>query len=216
MHRVFLRSDRCAIGLFLCLLIAANASASIVDNTGAGFAIPDNNTTATTSTITLGVDETISNIEVSIFGLSHTWVGDLIARLQSPDGTTADLFVRVGAGTFGDGSDLNGDYTFADGGLDFGAAVGAVGTNVTVPGGTYGAATDGEIPISLVTEFGGQSTLGDWTLSISDNAQFDTGSFTGWGLNITSNITAVPEPGSLMLVVLSGAVLLKRRRRKRS
>lgn len=215
MYQVDCRRYHGIVGLLICCFAAADAGASIVNTTGAGFSIPDNNSTATTSTITIGVDETITNIDVSIFGLTHTWVGDLIGRLTSPDGTTADLFVRVGPGTFGDGSNLNGNYTFADGGLNFATAAGSVGGNQTVAPGTYQAATNGDGAISLSSAFAGQSTLGDWTLSVSDNALFDTGSVGGWGLNITSNVSAVPEPGSLMLVVFAGLVLIRRRRRKR-
>lgn len=203
---------------FSLVLIGASISnrchADIINSSGAGFSFPDNNSAGTTSTIVIGPDETISNVQVDLFGLTHTWVGDLIARISSPLGTTADLFVRVGPGTFGDGSNLNGNYRFADGGADFAATAASIGGGGVIPSGTYQPGTNGDIPISLTSTFAGESTMGTWTLFISDNAQFDTGSLGGWGLDITSTATAIPEPGPLMLVFLSGIMALQRRRQR--
>jgi hypothetical protein len=199
--------------LIFGLILSNQASAGIIDLSGSGFNIPDNNAGGASSTITIGVDETISNVEVTLFGLNHTWVGDLIARITSPAGTTRDLFFRVGPGFFGDSSNVDGNYRFADGGNNFAAAAAATGGGGVIPGGTYEAATDGDVPISLAAAFAGESTQGDWTLVISDNAGADTGTLGGWGLDIRSSVTAVPEPGHLTLFVIAGVTMLKRRRR---
>lgn len=208
-------SSLCAIVFAIALVSAERACASVIDSSGAGFSIPDNNAGGDSSTISIGVDETISDIEVTLFGLTHSWVGDLVGTITSPSGTSAELFFRVGNGNFGDSSNLNGDYTFGDSGSSWASAVGSVGGNGTVPVGTYQASTDGDGPISLAAAFTGESTLGDWTLNLSDNARFDTGSLGGWGLNITSSVTAVPEPGPMFLVCLAAGVSMRRPSRRR-
>jgi len=202
-----------AIATIVALVLTNQATADVIDLSGSGFAIPDNSTAGASSTITIAAAETISDLDVTLSGLTHSWVGDLIVRLTSPSGTTADLFYRVGNGTFGDSSNLDGNYTFADGGANWAAAAGSVNGNRTVPVGTYQPSTNGGGSISLAAALAGESTQGDWTLTVSDNAQFDTGALGGWGLNIRSSISAVPEPDCLMLVVFTGIVMVRRRRR---
>lgn len=60
-----------------------------------GLAIPDNNATGVTSTITVsssGIDD-IEYVEVT-FNASHTYSGDLEVRLTSPAGTISDLALK--------------------------------------------------------------------------------------------------------------------------
>jgi len=63
-----------------------------------GTAIPDNNTTGIDSTITfVGTGETVNsgfNVDMNI---THTWIGDLIVKLQSPAGTWVILHNRTGS-----------------------------------------------------------------------------------------------------------------------
>ena len=205
----------------LCALIFGfvcnfHASGAVIDSSGTGFSFADNDSGGATSTITIGADETINDIQVDLFGLRHTWGGDLTARIISPNGTSADLFVRVGPGTFGDASNLDGNYSFADSGTDFGAAAASVGGGQTIAAGTYRAAGNNESAVSLGTTFAGESTQGDWPLFISDTARFDMGSFTGWGLTIASNstVTSVPEPGAVMFCALTVCCVICRRPRR--
>lgn len=206
----------CAISLICVMVFTVESRADIIDLTGAGFNIPDNNPAGITSTITLSANESISDVDVILSNLQHSWLGDLTARITSPSGTTADLFVRVGSGFFGDSSNLNGDYTFSDGGASFTGAAGSIGGAAAVPSGTYGAETNGGVTISLATAFAGESTSGVWTLFMSDSARFDSGSLGGWGLNITSSgpQATIPEPSSFLLFGLAGLVSLRRRRRE--
>ena len=195
------------------LLMASGAVADITDNSGAGFSIPDNSPAGITSDISIGADETITDVSVTLFGAQHSWVGDLTATITN--GTeTAALFVRVGdpGGTSGDSSTLDGDYTFADGGDDLWAAADAAGFGVAIPVGTYAPSGVADAPVSLAGTFGGVSTQGTWTLFMSDAAQGDTGSITGWGISFSSG-AAIPEPGSLALLGAMGLACIVRRRR---
>lgn len=204
-----------ALGFALC----TSSFADIVDNSGAGFAIPDNDPAGTTSVINIAADECITDVAVTLFATDHTWIGDMTVTITSPSGTTADLMVRVGdtTGGAGDSSDLGGDYTFADGGADLWAAAGAAGGADVIASGTYAATGIGDAgtgtgtPVSLAALFAGEKTAGAWTLFASDGAGGDLGNVGSWGLNITS--TAVPEPGSLVLLGAMGVACIVRRRR---
>lgn len=205
----------------LCAIIfgfacGPNARADVIDSSGTGFSFADNDPSGATSVITIGVDEIIDDVQIDLFGLDHTWVGDLTARIISPNGTTADLFVRVGPGRFGDASNLDGNYSFADNGADFASAAASVGGGQTIAEGLYRAAGDNESAVSLATTFAGESTQGDWTLFISDNARFDLGSFDGWGLSIASDssVSSVPEPGAATFCALVACCMLCRRSRR--
>jgi aminopeptidase S len=66
--------------------------------TSPGLAIPDNNATGVTSTITVPVSMTITSVSVNV-SLTHTYQGDLEVSLVGPDNTTVLLHNRTGAGT---------------------------------------------------------------------------------------------------------------------
>jgi subtilisin-like proprotein convertase family protein len=61
-------------------------------------AIPDNNTTGITSTISVGSSMTITSVSVYV-NITHTYQGDLEVSLIGPDNTTVLLHNRTGAGT---------------------------------------------------------------------------------------------------------------------
>jgi hypothetical protein len=203
-----------AVGVALC----SSALADITDNSGAGFSIPDNDPAGVSSSITIAGNEVISNLEVTLFGAAHTWVGDLVVTISNGT-TTADLMRRTGnpdpsSGGFGDSDDLGGDYTFADGEANLWTWVD--GNTGVIPSGRWEASTTGPVgvgtPVDLSALFGGQSTLGTWTLAISDNAGGDIGDIQGWGISFTSS-AAIPEPGSLALLGVMGVACIIRRRR---
>lgn len=207
-----LLSFACAaiLGVALC----TSSVADVVDNSGGGFGFPDNDPAGASSTITIGANEIITDVDVTLRGADHTWVGDMNVSLTSPGGTTADIMVRTGrtggVGS-GDSSDLGGDYTFSDGGADWWAAAAAAGGADVIASGTYGATTVDGALVSLAAAFAGESTAGTWTLTISDNAAGDLGDIDGWGLSITSAV--IPEPGSLALLGIMGVACVVRRRR---
>ncbi len=60
-----------------------------------GLAIPDNNATGITSTITVPVSMTITSVSVNT-SITHTYIGDLEVSLIGPDGTTVLLHNRTG------------------------------------------------------------------------------------------------------------------------
>ena len=209
MKRYFTVTSAIAVGL----MMASASIADITDNSGAGFSIPDNDPAGITSAIVISADETINDVSVTLFGATHSWVGDVTATVSNGT-TTADLMVRVGdpGGTSGDSSTLDGNYTFADGGDDFWTAADNAGFGSPIPVGTYAPSGVADAPVSLAGSFGGASTQGTWTLFMSDAAQGDIGSITGWGISCSSG-AAIPEPGSLALLGAMGLACIVRRRR---
>lgn len=193
------------------------ASAVSFTGTGAGFSIPDGNSTGASSTITVPTSSNflITDITVTLNNLTHTWIGDLIANLTYvPTNTTVSLFNRIGQGN--EGSDFNGTYSFNDA---FTGNLWAVAAPpVVIPSGNYfptGAGSSTLVP--MLTSLGGSQTAGDWRLTISDNEGGDTGALGSWTLNLQGTPIApvsVPESisglGLLALGLLGAGAALKR------
>ena len=223
------------------LLLAALAvtSVSFADDFGGGTggAIPDATVDHVTpglisSTITPstgGMMVTMFN-SVTVFGLNHTWGGDVQISLTNGS-NTVNLVHRIGSANtgfnnFGDSSNYGSDgttgltgrdYTFVNsGGGDLLAAFVAAGATVGVAAGTYDrsehafATAPGNTGLDF-TVFNGAAADTDWTLSVRDWAGGDTGSFSGWSFNAD----VVPEPGSMAALVIGlGALAARRRNRK--
>ncbi len=181
--------------------LAAAANAGVY--AGPGGAIPDSSTAGPgvfVSTIDASVDTDfpITGVVVVLnFGTGtvvgnreHTWAGDLIATV-SFGATNVRLLNRLGGG-----SDMNGQYTFADGAAAFPPAP----VDFNLPNGTYA-------PFDALAAFNGGASNGIWTLTISDNAGADVGDLVNWELRI------IPAPGALALLGLGGLVAGRRNRR---
>ncbi|MFV3130321.1 pre-peptidase C-terminal domain-containing protein [Niveispirillum sp. KHB5.9] len=81
-------------------------------------AIPDDNATGVSTTLSLAGDLTIDRVEVDL-SIVHNWIGDLRVTLTSPSGTTYALVDRPGQGrlsNFGSSQD-NVGFTFGVAGL---------------------------------------------------------------------------------------------------
>jgi subtilisin-like proprotein convertase family protein len=87
--------------------------------------------------------------------ITHPWRGDLLVTLQNPDGTTVVLHDRTGSSA----DNLVGTYN-----LD--------GT---------GSLTS----VDSLSAFEGGYALGYWTLSVSDTAEYDTGTLNNFSLTAT-------------------------------
>jgi subtilisin-like proprotein convertase family protein len=136
-------------------------------------AISDNSSVSRIITVptTLGA---ITNITVDL-DIDHNYVGDLIVTLTSPTGTTVTLLNRVPC------NKKNINTTLSD------AAAASVqaqcGGNPAIDAGPYK-------PNQVLSAFNTQNPSGVWTLTISDNATNDTGTFRNVNLNITTAAAA--------------------------
>ena len=140
-----------------------------------------------------GISGTITNIQVSLSGLSHTYPDDIDMFLLGPGGQKVMLMSDAGGNP--DASGIN--ITFDD------SAAGTLPDNSAISAGTYrptnydtfdtfpGAAPAGPYG-TLLSTFNGTDPNGDWQLFVTDDIPGDSGSIAGgWSLTIES---ASPPP----------------------
>lgn len=162
--------------------------AQTFDSGVVNLAIPDNNGAGITTTITVP-DGTGTVLDVNaLLNINHTFVGDLILRLTSPNGTTVVLVDRLSHPeiNFGDGEDLIGSYEFDDDTANtLPTSPGVAGP--PIPPGIYQAE-------GLLSDFDGETADGDWILFLSDNGPADTGTLNFWQLILAA---MPPEGGEI-------------------
>jgi subtilisin-like proprotein convertase family protein len=207
--------------LFLAAALALPVAhaASIIETFSASpaAAIPDGNPSGLASTQTVATTITqIENISVTL-NVSGTYNGDLYLYLQHDTGF-AVLLNRVGrtsANLFGSSDDgfvvtLNDLGALADihnansGGGALTGNFASDGRNVDP-----NAVLDTSPRSALLNSFVGLDANGGWTLFVADLSGGDTHTLNSWSMEITG----VPEPGTLSLLALSAATLLRRRRK---
>lgn len=152
---------------------------------GLPVAIPDNVNAGVTSTLIAGADVTLSDVDVRV-EIDHAWVGDLHIKLRSPAGTEVVLLDRPGVPGPGGGcgnDDLN--VTFDD--------AAALVLESHCAGTTPWYAGDAK-PAELLSAFNGQSSLGNWVLTVSDRAGQIVGTLVDWELITTPPIPGVCDP----------------------
>jgi subtilisin-like proprotein convertase family protein len=164
-----------------------------------------------------GLSGAVTNVNVTLTGLSHTSPADLDVMLVGPGGENIEVLSDVGGG--GAASDVN--LTFSDQAEFAIPAAGHLSTGNFKPSNDT---TDGSdsfpapapAPSSnttMASAFNGTDANGTWSLYLSDDAPGDVGSLASWSLAITtlSNATAptvaptavsaVPAPGSGKVMV---------------
>jgi subtilisin-like proprotein convertase family protein len=138
--------------------------------------IVDNTTVSTAMTV--ADDFVITDLDVDI-DIAHTWTGDMQITLESPAGTQVLIFDGSADGCSGDDLMVRFDDESVNA-LDCQA-----GTADAFPEADY-------IPSNALAAFAGESTLGDWTLSIEDTAGGDPGILNTWALNYAHDVTGTP------------------------
>lgn len=168
-----------------------------------------------------GLTGLTSDVNLSLFGLNHSFADDVAIALQGPTGLSILLLTDAGGW-----SNFGGDYTFDQSGT-------------ALPHGNYGGfntVIDDSNPIApsvygfnpfadFVTQgsnldlFNGLNPNGTWRLWIADDAIFDHGSLTGATLSITTAdapAPAVPEPATWALMISGFALVGTAMRRSRT
>ncbi len=121
--------------------------------------------------------------------LTHVWVGDVIAVLETPAGTNCALIKRIPSTTdagCGSGSDFVGANT-----LSFNSANATpVPTTNPVPAGNYAPTGTTTYPAAislcnLTTFLNGVQINGDWKINAYDTGVGDVGEITSWSIVYT-------------------------------
>jgi subtilisin-like proprotein convertase family protein len=165
-----------------CHTYSISPNAAIADATVANTA-----GVVTTSILNVPDNITISNLKVNL-KINHTKTGDLVVKILHPDGTIRTLWNKnCNTGTY---SGI--DITFADGS-------GAI-TCASPSTGTHNAAQSS----LALAGYNGKSSLGNWTLTVTDNNPANTGTLVSWGLDLgctlatntyeISDVTIYPNP----------------------
>ena len=128
-------------------------------------------------------DFDITDLDVNL-DITHTWMGDLSVSLTAPDGTTVvQLIDRPGVPATAAGCNNIDPAINVD--LDDEAAL-------TIEDSCPEPFVGSFIPNEALSAFDGISTMGTWTLYISDSAGLDTGDLNSWTLNYSYNATTSP------------------------
>lgn len=144
-----------------CNNFSTAPNTAIADGTGSNVA-----GATTTSIINVPVGITISNMKVNL-KINHAKIGDLVVKIAHPDGTLRTLWNRTCNAATYSGIDI----TFADGN---GSIV--CGSPAS---GTHNASQSG----SAFAGYNGKSSLGNWTLTVTDNNINNTGTLVSWGVD---------------------------------
>jgi hypothetical protein len=152
---------------------------------GLPVAIPDDSPAGVASTLSVPSGATITDLDVRV-EITHTWVGDLFIKLRSPMGTEVTLLDRPGFTGSGFGcSNDNMNVTFDD------AAATVLETHCA---GTTPWYAGPARAVGLLSAFNGQTSQGDWVLTVSDNAGQDVGAVVDWELLTTPPLVGACDP----------------------
>jgi subtilisin-like proprotein convertase family protein len=152
--------------------------ANIVKNiayAGPPVPIPDNNPTGGTATINVPDNKVISDVNVTIGSLTHTYDGDIVIHLIGPDNTDVILSDHRGGG----GNNFIGTV-FDD------SAVTPISAGTAPFTGSF-------TPDAPLSAFNGKIAMGAWRLFVVDVAAIDSGSINSWTLNFTLAQTCAPH-----------------------
>src|SRR5882757_429832 len=162
-----------------------------------------------------GLSGTVTDVQISLTGLTHTFPADLDMLLVAPQSGARNLEFWSDIGppdSFPGGNNLtNANFVISDAGATALPNIGAV----PVSGTTYKPAdydtietgSDFLLGISInhpasngsatfASAFGGATPNGNWGLAVADDAHLDTGTLASWGLTITTNSNAVAVTGT--------------------
>jgi len=140
---------------------------------GPPVAIPDNNPAGGVATLVVSGSFRISDVNLSLTNVTHTFIGDLFVQLLSPDGAAITMINRLPNGT---GTNANSNFTNTI--LDDEAV------NSIQP--QAGFVTNASFkPATPLSGFDGKVGNGTWALKIVDQAALDVGTITAWSLTLT-------------------------------
>ena len=200
-----------------------SAATTMVCSKTVGTEIPDDDASGLVSQIAVSSTELITGLQVTLV-TSGGWNGDLYAYLEH-NGVISVLLNRAGVTSSNSaGASSSGmNVTFADTALEdvhsgLSDVFGELATGTYQPDGRYvdpAVVLDSSPRTLFLSGFTGQLAGGNWTLFIADLSGAETATLDSWSLALTTELSAIPEPGAMMpLGALCAAGLLLRSRRQ--
>lgn len=159
--------------------VSAPASAAVITYNGTGGDIFDYSTL--TSAITVPDNFVVTDVNVILNGLTHSYWSDLVITLTH--GSTTSTLVSYEGGS----SNASGTYTFDDSASKSASQVGTGGGSFK--------------PETSLASFNGSSSAGAWILKVKDDAFWDTGKLNSWSVQLTGTNGAVPEPATWAMMI---------------
>jgi hypothetical protein len=184
-------------------LVGGGGPAQTFSFGGASIAIPDNNAAGVTIPIAVsglgGPGARVADVDFRLdgtacssapgatgVGISHTWVGDLVLTLTSPDGRQVRVINRPGGADPGSSGN-----NFCQTRLDDDGPWASI---QNIPASGFGAPYVGSwLPAEPLSLFDGVVAEGTWTLRVQDLAQLDTGRVRAFSLIISAQSPASCE-----------------------
>ena len=165
----------CAEGSFspVFSFITISVDCAIFSATDLPIDIPSNGTPTVTSTINVINDLIVSDVNVTL-NVDHSYLSDLLITLRSPQGTEVVLV----ANSCGSASDI--DAVFDDD-----AAAYSCGNNPAISGLVA--------PVGSLASFNGESSLGEWLLTIEDQFNVDGGSLNVFDIELCLEGDILPD-----------------------
>jgi subtilisin-like proprotein convertase family protein len=148
-------------------LPTGSAGPATMRTSSPGVAIPDNDSGGVSTTLSVGTAGILRDVDVRISSLSHTWVGDLVMDITSPDGTRVVLAEHPG------GPDNSGN-NFTNTIFDDEAS-----TNISAGAPPYTGSFKPQN--DQLSRFDGKQQQGTWTLRVRDLFAGDAGAINEWG-----------------------------------
>jgi subtilisin-like proprotein convertase family protein len=161
-------------GSYYSFTTGANVSKNI-PYVGAPVEIPDNDPAGGTSIITVPDNKVITDVNVTIVSMTHTFDGDIVVHLIGPDNTDVILANHRG----GTGHDFT-NTIFDD------AAANPIASGTAPFTGSF-------IPDTPLAAFNGKLAAGAWRLFVVDSVAQDFGSIISWSLDFTLAQTCAPH-----------------------
>jgi subtilisin-like proprotein convertase family protein len=169
-------------------------------STGNGGSIPDNSPAGICfqTDVSGPANATIVDVNVEV-AATHTWIGDLVFTLESPDATILTLMDRPGLpvvnAIVGDDDDLvaGSPISYIDSSANPAEEMGdgSTATNIVV---CQGDGVCDYSPDDAFSTLAGENVNGTWEFCASDNAGLDTGSITSFTVNVSCDGGDPPAP----------------------
>ncbi len=182
-------------------------------------AIPDNSPRGIRNTLNVSDDYEIADLNFRVDSVTHAFSGDLSLLLKSPGGYGANLVGIIGGAVGGGGGGSMTNMV-----VDDDIPNNAANDMVQAPSAsapytkswqppfnspwTTGSGFGSPDPVSQIGRFDGGSTLGTWTLQVSDQFQLDAGTLNAWSIIVTPrNFVCTPFVVVAAHVTVAGRVV---------